>query len=189
MNYWEQICAINDRQEEKGAAKYGMCLEDNTTLTAEQRINHLEEELVDALKYCEHLKQELATVKSGMSLNSLAKIIHNNAVAHGWWDEERTFGDVVALCHSELSEALEEYRSGRPLAYVLHEDDEKFYYETDTSKWTAQDKPEGIAVEMVDCIIRIFDWCAAMGVDVDALLVIKHEYNKTRPYKHGGKVI
>ena len=29
---------------------------------------------------------------------------------HGWWDEPRTFGDCIALVHSELSEALEANR-------------------------------------------------------------------------------
>lgn len=42
------------------------------------------------------------------TLNEWARDIHQNAVAHGWWDEPRSFGDIVALCHSELSEALEE---------------------------------------------------------------------------------
>ena len=54
--YWNNICDLNARQEEKGLKKYGVLLEDNTTLTTEQRIEHLEEELIDALKYCEHLK-------------------------------------------------------------------------------------------------------------------------------------
>lgn len=38
-----------------------------------------------------------------MNMNELAKEIHQNAVEHGWWEEERSFGEIVALCHSELS--------------------------------------------------------------------------------------
>lgn len=45
-----------DRQEEKGISKYGVTLDKNVTLTGTQRIEHLEEELIDALMYCEHLK-------------------------------------------------------------------------------------------------------------------------------------
>lgn len=126
-------------------------------------------------------------------LNELAKEIHANAVAHGWWDEERSFGDIVALCHSELSEALEEYRSGRPLAYVFQDrgDDSSDPVEmvTNPDIWQHKRKPEGIAVEMIDCIIRILDWCGKEGVDVDKLLYAKHEYNRTRPYRHGGKAL
>ena len=59
MNYWDRVCNINRRQEEKGKAKYGQTLEENTTLTADQRLEHLEEELIDALKYAEHLREGL----------------------------------------------------------------------------------------------------------------------------------
>jgi hypothetical protein len=78
-------------------------------------------------------------------LNKLRDEIHKNAVEHGWWDEERSFGDIIALCHSELSEALEEY--------------------------------------------RILDYCGKKGIDIEEAIRIKHKYNKTRPYKHGGKRI
>ena len=121
-------------------------------------------------------------------LNELAAEIHDNSIRHGWWDEERSFGDVIALCHSELSEALEEYRSGKPFSYCenIHMDD-GMYGINEPSEWYKDDKPEGIATEMIDCIIRILDWCGKENIDVDALMKAKHEYNKTRPYRHGGK--
>lgn len=127
------------------------------------------------------------------SLNEWAAEIHEYAVSHGWYEEGLRFGEVVANCHGELSEALEEYRDRHPLVYCDA-------IETNAScspKCDGMDclkefpgrKPEGIAVEMIDCIIRILDWCANAGVDVDALLAAKHEYNKTRPYRHGNKAM
>ena len=103
-----------------------------------------------------------------MSINDLAKDIHANAVAHGWWENKRSFGEIIALCHSELSEALEADREGQADVYVR-----------------SNGKPDGVAVEMIDCIIRILDWCEYAHIDVEAVLAMKHNYNKTRPYKHG----
>ena len=50
-----------------------------------------------------------------MNLNEWRDEVHKTAVEHGWWDKEVSFPEIVALCHSELSEALEEYRNGRPV--------------------------------------------------------------------------
>ena len=50
-------------------------------------------------------------------------------------------------------------------------------------------KMEGIPSELADVIIRVLDMCEHYGIDIEAALKEKHEFNKTRPYKHGGKVM
>jgi len=40
---------------------------------------------------------------------------------------------------------------------------------------------------LIDCIIRILDWCGRENIDVDKVMQIKHEFNKSRPYRHGDK--
>ena len=113
-----------------------------------------------------------------MKMNKFAEEVHQNAVEHGWWDEERSFGEIIALCHSELSEALEEYRAKRPMVYfVVEMDDSKggtypaIREDIISEEDFAGEKPEGIAVELADCIIRILDWYGKEGMDTDDLLL------------------
>ena len=53
--YWERVSAIADRQREKGISTYGQGIEKNPADII-KRIDHLQEELVDALMYCEWIK-------------------------------------------------------------------------------------------------------------------------------------
>lgn len=110
-------------------------------------------------------------------LNELRDVVHNTAKDKGWWDGERSVGDMIALCHSELSEALEEYRK-KPLLI------RDIYYDT-----VKLEKPEGFPVELVDTMIRILDIMGHFDIDVDRVMGIKMAYNKTRDYRHGGKAL
>lgn len=54
--YWDRICRLSERQRAKGMEKYGYGLEDNP-MVIEERLTYLQEELVDALMYIEHIKE------------------------------------------------------------------------------------------------------------------------------------
>ena len=101
---------------------------------------------------------------------------YKNALVKGWYDKPRSFGEEIALIHSELSEALEFYREGKDPAELL---------------WTGVSglKPDGIPAELADVVIRIFDMCGKHGIDLEHAITVKMEYNATRPHRHGGKVI
>ena len=129
-----------------------------------------------------------------MTINEFAAEVHKNAVDHGWWEGERTFPEIVALIHSEVSEALEEYRDGKPLLYfpcnaggVCCEEDGSAHCgsrpydpENPNARCSAQSKkPEGIAAELADVIIRVLDYCAYAGIDIENVLEVKHECRTT----------
>lgn len=93
-------------------------------------------------------------------INDLCKQAYETAKSKGWHDEPRETGTLLALIHSEVSEALEADRKG--------------------------DK-ENFAEELADVCIRIFDLCGYKGIDLEAAILHKMERNKVRSYKHGGK--
>lgn len=108
-------------------------------------------------------------------LRSLANEAFANAKDKGWWElppDDRLFSEKIALMHSELSEALEEWRNGHALPEI-------YYGENG--------KPEGVPIELADVLIRIFDTAAAYGIDLDEAVRIKMKYNSTRAHRHGGK--
>lgn len=87
-----------------------------------------------------------------MNYNELAREIHENAVKHGWYDKPISQYEYAALFHSEISEAFEEYRRGMP----------DVYWNCATTS-----EPHGIAIELIDLVLRVLDCAGAMGLDVD----------------------
>ena len=99
------------------------------------------------------------------AFNSLAQYIHNWAKRKGFWDQDNNDAAMIALVHSELSEALEAIRNGNPPDDNIPEFRE---YE----------------VELADAIIRIMDIANARGLKVAEAIIAKMAYNETRPRKH-----
>lgn len=100
MNYWHKVCEINERQERKGIDKYGVRLEDNDTLSTVQRIEHLEEELIDGLKYCEHLKQ---AVRDSLSANDYQRMAMRTAGE----DQEKFLDNAIMGLCGEVGECAD----------------------------------------------------------------------------------
>lgn len=100
-----------------------------------------------------------------MTLNDYAKEVH--AANQKWWHDvrtgqpiERNFGELIALCHSELSEALEGHRKNLMDDKLPHR--------------------KMVEVELADTIIRIFDICAGLGFDLQGAYEEKMAYNAIR---------
>lgn len=122
--------------------------------------------------------------RRGISLRELQTSVHDLAREKGWWDgyDRDDLGWLklttdqllakVSLIHAELSEAVEEARKSNDHGMYLGEGG----------------KPEGFVVELADAVIRTLDLCGALGLDLEAAIVAKHEFNKTRPRRHGGKL-
>jgi len=112
------------------------------------------------------------------TLNTWGTILNSWAEDKGWNEKLSPdhFDGLLALMHSELSEALEEWRNGHAINEV--------YYVRDSY---GELKPEGIPIELADCLIRILHTMAYFNINIEGAMLAKHKYNMTRPYRHGGK--
>lgn len=108
-----------------------------------------------------------------LSISSIIRESHATAIKKGWWENpDRNFPEQLMLMVTELAEALEAYRESG----------------LDRLLYTDAGKPEGIAAEFADLVIRLADTCGRYDIPLEKALRQKLAYNKTRPYRHGGKL-
>lgn len=107
------------------------------------------------------------TLQFAYQLNDMAAACHQAAVDAGWWHDlttgeplVRNKGEMLALIHSEISEALEGERKD------LMDD-----------KLPHRPMPE---VELADAMIRIFDYARAYEYDIGGAMIEKMLFNASR---------
>lgn len=123
------------------------------------------------------------TLNSGMVpfLNESAKEIHAANVEKGFYDETTTVGDKLMLITCEVAEAMEAYRKGsRANLDGYFKDADGF--DKDAFQFHIKDTEED---EIADSIIRLLDYSAWRGIDIETHIRLKLAYNKTREHKHG----
>ena len=130
------------------------------------------------------------------TLNELRDEALQNATEKGF--TQSSPAEMIALIHSELSEALECLREGTPPSKMQYsyafgvspcaQPTKAFAsYSSPTGENIVRGKPEGVPAEMADVIIRVLHFCGALGIDIDKAVKEKMAYNETRPFRHGGK--
>jgi NTP pyrophosphatase (non-canonical NTP hydrolase) len=110
-----------------------------------------------------------------MNLNELSKSVHTANAK--WWQDvnsgqpiKRNKGELLALIHSEISEALEGERKDLMDDKLPHR--------------------KMAEVELVDAIIRILDYAAGFGYDLQGAFDEKMAYNAQRDdHKHEARRI
>jgi hypothetical protein len=115
-------------------------------------------------------------------LTELGRRIHGIARAKGFYDRPHNLVEHLALMHSEISEALEELRAAPQPGLAITT--QHVYFHDDPK---GHEKPEGFVVELADALIRILDTLTYVGVDIDAIVQLKVDYNESRDFMHGGR--
>ena len=123
-------------------------------------------------------------------INLLADAVHQNAREKGFFDTEKNIGEMLALIHSEVSEALEADREdmyfstfenveAKNLLNRVSDENFKEGFET-YIKNTFED-------ELADIMIRVMDLAAFKNIDLETHIKAKMRYNSLREHKHGKK--
>lgn len=89
-----------------------------------------------------------------MDLNKLAAELHEAALAKGFWGVDDAAKKHVVKMLSELGEVVQADRAG-VMFEIEHEGA----------------KPEGVAAELADFVMMALDYCAAMEIDIERMLI------------------
>lgn len=116
------------------------------------------------------------------TLDQIAIEVSELAWSKGWHDKNETEDHFIErTCnnlHDEVSELHEAWRNNN-----LRGPCDK----ADAMAAEGIDPMTCLEEELADIIIRTLDTAKRLGVDIAEAVERKHEFNKTRPHRHGGK--
>jgi hypothetical protein len=137
----------------------------------------------------------------------LSDAVRLNNFEKGWRTEDsepRNVGELVSLIHSEATEVLEAWRDHEPGLWFEYPTAGRGFVSSEINFKPAipateimvgdndpeemiLGKPQGMAAELADIIIRVLDTADELNLPVVDAVLYKHRYNQTRPFRHGGK--
>ena len=102
-------------------------------------------------------------VDSGeLTVREMQRRAWEHAEKAGFHDPALNLLELIALIHTEASEAIEEYRNGNGM--------------------------DAVAEEFADIVIRCADAAGLLGFDLESVVAAKMLKNKRRGYRHGNKL-
>jgi hypothetical protein len=133
---------------------------------------------------------------AGKTIPQMQQEVVETSTANGWHEKPRSFGDEIALLHSEVSEMFEAFREGQMVTWYEHREDCIHFplnslhdLQMKRDGCTCHAKPMGVPSEAADIFHRLLDFCSRYDIDLELEFDIKGAFNKTRGYKHGGKAV
>lgn len=128
----------------------------------------------DEMKDLEWMKEWIDEYNNGVNTEDVLKMKRIMNKARQWFISQK-----LLLVITEIVEAFEETRKGNSEVHV--------YYAPTQDAIVPSTKPEGFSVEIADAYIRLFDLFGFLGIDLEAIIMVKMKYNENRTFRHGGK--
>ena len=112
------------------------------------------------------------SITTRLDWNRLAEAVHQNALDHGWYEQAPTMASVLVNIHAELSEAWEAFRNHKPMLWHAcgQNKTDTLCTACTTGCTPMSAKPEGIAIELSDAVIRMLDFCGHEQLDIAAAI-------------------
>jgi NTP pyrophosphatase (non-canonical NTP hydrolase) len=106
-----------------------------------------------------YIRERSAVEIEAVGLNRKMMEVRQMADVKGFSAGEERIWEMLALIHTEISEATDAYKKGEPL--------------------------EEVGEELIDALIRILHLLSALGMDAERIYQHKMEQNRARPFRYG----